>query len=121
MPRVASLFLPQLAVERLRGKERPSISRPEPRPRFEQPVDDDPGTCLVPRGGGWRPGARWATGRAVSFLAPALFGFFTFVFGADRAGIVGILLVLGAGLLALLPVKPPALHVPPTVAPSSAA
>ncbi len=61
------------------------------------------------------------TGRAVSFLAPALFGFFTFVFGADRAGIVGILLVLGAGLLALLPVKPPALHASPAVAPSSAA
>ncbi|ACV76989.1 MFS transporter [Nakamurella multipartita] len=48
------------------------------------------------------------TGRAVSFLAPTLFGFFTFVFDADRAGIVGILLVLGLGLLALLPVRPPA-------------
>lgn len=24
------------------------------------PVDDDPGPCSVPRGGGWRPGARWA-------------------------------------------------------------
>ena len=47
------------------------------------------------------------TGRAVSFLAPALFGLFTAVFNADRAGIVGILLVLLAGLLALLPVKPP--------------
>ena len=47
------------------------------------------------------------TGRAVSFLAPALFGLFTFIFGADRAGIVGILLVLLAGLLALLRVKPP--------------
>ena len=32
----------------------------------------------------------------------------TFVFDADRAGIVGILLVLGLGLLALLPVRPPA-------------
>ncbi len=49
------------------------------------------------------------TGRAVSFLAPALFGLFTYLFGADRAGMVGILLVLGAGLLALLPVKPPPL------------
>ena len=49
------------------------------------------------------------TGRAVSFLAPTLFGLFTFLFGSDRAGIVGILLVLGAGLLALLPVKPPVL------------
>jgi UMF1 family MFS transporter len=49
------------------------------------------------------------TGRAVSFLAPALFGLFTYLFDSDRAGIVGILLVLGAGLLALLPVKPPPL------------
>lgn len=24
------------------------------------PVDDNPGACSVPRGGGWRPGARWA-------------------------------------------------------------
>jgi MFS transporter, UMF1 family len=47
------------------------------------------------------------TGRAVSFLAPALFGLFVTVFGTDRAGIVGILLVLLAGLLALIPVKPP--------------
>jgi len=49
------------------------------------------------------------TGRAVSFLAPSLFGLFAFLFGSDRAGIVGILLVLGAGLLALLPVRPPVL------------
>ncbi|MEO5833652.1 MAG: MFS transporter [Nakamurella sp.] len=48
------------------------------------------------------------TGRAVSFLAPALFGLFTFLFEADRAGIVGILIVLLAGLVALLPVRPPA-------------
>ena len=47
------------------------------------------------------------TGRAVSFLAPALFGLFTFLFHADRAGIVGILLVLLAGLVALWPVRPP--------------
>ena len=60
MRRVASLFLPHLAVERLRRLERPSISRPEPRVPFEPPVDDDPGECSVPRGGGWRPGARWA-------------------------------------------------------------
>jgi UMF1 family MFS transporter len=48
------------------------------------------------------------TGRAVSFLAPALFGLFTFLFHADRAGIVGIVLVLIAGLVALWPVRPPA-------------
>ena len=28
------------------------------------PVDEDPGACSVPRGGGWRPGARWARGGA---------------------------------------------------------
>jgi UMF1 family MFS transporter len=47
------------------------------------------------------------TGRAVSFLAPAMFGLFTYIFGTNRAGIVGILLVLAAGLAALWPVQPP--------------
>jgi UMF1 family MFS transporter len=47
------------------------------------------------------------TGRAVSFLAPSLFGLFVWIFDAQRAGIVGIVLVLLAGLLALLPVRPP--------------
>ncbi|WP_306361399.1 MFS transporter [Nocardia sp. CC227C] len=47
------------------------------------------------------------TGRAVSFLAPTLFGLFAWAFDADRAGIVGLLLVLIIGLLALLPVRPP--------------
>jgi UMF1 family MFS transporter len=47
------------------------------------------------------------TGRAVSFLAPTLVGVFTQAFGSDRAGIVGILLVLGVGLLALWPVRSP--------------
>jgi UMF1 family MFS transporter len=47
------------------------------------------------------------TGRAVSFLAPTLVGLFTFLFASDRAGIVGIVLVLAAGLLALLPVRSP--------------
>ncbi|OWQ98330.1 DUF6504 family protein [Sphingopyxis witflariensis] len=65
MTRVASLFLPQLAIERLRRAA--PISRsgtpPEPArlgPRLPEPVDDNPGACSVPRGGGWRPGARWA-------------------------------------------------------------
>ena len=48
------------------------------------------------------------TGRAVSFLAPMLVGLCTWLFGSDRAGIVGILVVLAAGLAALLPVRPPA-------------
>lgn len=47
------------------------------------------------------------TGRAVSFLAPALFGLFAWAFGADRAGIVGIGIVLLVGLLLLLPVRTP--------------
>ncbi len=46
------------------------------------------------------------TGRAASFLAPTLFGLFAFVFGDDRWGIVGIMLVLLVGLVALLRVPP---------------
>ncbi|GAB3276904.1 MFS transporter [Sinomonas notoginsengisoli] len=55
------------------------------------------------------------TGRAVSFLAPALFSLcitiatpFVAPGSAQRWGIVGIMAVLLAGLLVLLPVKPPA-------------
>lgn len=59
MRRVVSLFLPDLAIERLRRLERSASRQPE-RPVLELPVDDDPGACSVPRGGGWRPGARWA-------------------------------------------------------------
>lgn len=47
------------------------------------------------------------TGRAVSFLAPQLFGLSIIIFGAQRWGIIGILLVLLLGLLLLLPVKAP--------------
>jgi UMF1 family MFS transporter len=47
------------------------------------------------------------TGRAVSFLAPALFALFVSIFDVERYGIIGILLVLLAGLLALLPVRRP--------------
>lgn len=62
MNRVASLYLPQFAIERLRRLERPA-KPPELRslqPRILPPIDDDPGACSVPRGSGWRPGARWA-------------------------------------------------------------
>ncbi|MFI9504827.1 MFS transporter [Nocardia sp. NPDC052566] len=48
------------------------------------------------------------TGRAATFLAPTLFAFFVWAFDAERAGIVGIILVLAVGLAALLPVRPPA-------------
>ncbi|MFC9790229.1 MFS transporter [Rhodococcus sp. NPDC127528] len=47
------------------------------------------------------------TGRAVSFLAPTLFGLFAWMFASDRAGILGLLVVLAAGLAALLPVRAP--------------
>ncbi|MFI9403369.1 MFS transporter [Nocardia sp. NPDC052316] len=47
------------------------------------------------------------TGRAVSFLAPTFFGLFVWFFDADRAGIIGIVLILVLGLLALLPVRSP--------------
>lgn len=47
------------------------------------------------------------TGRAVSFLGPALFALFSWLFDAPRAGIVGIAVVLIMGALALFFVSPP--------------
>ena len=47
------------------------------------------------------------TGRAVSFLAPLLFSVFIDVFGTDRAGMGGLLVVLAAGLAAMLAVRVP--------------
>jgi MFS transporter, UMF1 family len=48
------------------------------------------------------------TGRAVAFLAPWMFSVFIDLFGTDRAGMGGLLVVLGAGLLAMLRVRAPA-------------
>ena len=50
------------------------------------------------------------TGRAVAFLAPWLFSVFVDAFGAVRAGLGGISLVLIAGLLGMLVVRVPARH-----------
>jgi MFS transporter, UMF1 family len=47
------------------------------------------------------------TGRAVAFIAPWLFSVFVDVFGAVRAGLGGISLVLIAGVLAMLAVQVP--------------
>ncbi|MDO5367061.1 MFS transporter [Kocuria sp.] len=48
------------------------------------------------------------TGRAVSFLAPTMFGIFVTAFGAQIWGVLGILSVVGVGLLLLLfTPKPP--------------
>ncbi|WP_150307512.1 MFS transporter [Planctomonas psychrotolerans] len=46
------------------------------------------------------------TGRAVSFLAPALFGLAVAITGDTRFGIIGIVVVLLIGLLLMIPVKP---------------
>ncbi|MBW0014441.1 MFS transporter [Mycobacterium sp.] len=48
------------------------------------------------------------TGRAVAFIAPWLFSVFVDAFGAVRAGLGGICLVLMAGLLGMLAVRVPA-------------
>jgi MFS transporter, UMF1 family len=47
------------------------------------------------------------TGRAVSFVAPWLFSLFVDLFGAVRAGMGGLCLVMVAGLLGLLMVRVP--------------
>ena len=47
------------------------------------------------------------TGRAALFLAPLMFSTFIEWFGTERAGLGGLLVVLTAGLLALLPVRAP--------------
>jgi len=47
------------------------------------------------------------TGRAVAFLAPWLFFVFVDAFGADRAGLAGICLVLAVGLAGMLAVRVP--------------
>jgi MFS transporter, UMF1 family len=54
------------------------------------------------------------TGRAVSFLAPWLFSVFVDVFGAPRAGLAGLCLVMGAGLLGVLMVRAPGRSLTPT-------
>ena len=50
------------------------------------------------------------TGRAVAFVAPWLFSVFVDAFGAVRAGLGGISVVLIAGLLAMLMVRVPPRH-----------
>jgi UMF1 family MFS transporter len=48
------------------------------------------------------------TGRAVAPIAPFMFSTFVAVFGADRAGIAGLMLVLAAGFVAMSAVRVPA-------------
>lgn len=49
------------------------------------------------------------TGRAVSWLAPIAFSVSVSLAGSDRAGIIGIALILAIGAILLLPVRPPKL------------
>jgi protein ImuB len=64
MQRVAALYLPQWPIERLRRAER--RAQPEPglpadlTPLRTAAAKEQENACSVPRGGGWRPGARWA-------------------------------------------------------------
>jgi UMF1 family MFS transporter len=55
---------------------------------------------------GWLFGHYTSTGRAVSFLAPTLFGLLITLTGTPRAGIAAVFVVLLAGTLALAPVRP---------------
>jgi UMF1 family MFS transporter len=48
------------------------------------------------------------TGRAASFLAPTAFATFVAIAGSQRWGILGLVLVIAAGLAALLPLRLPA-------------
>ncbi|WP_019202732.1 MFS transporter [Tsukamurella sp. 1534] len=61
----------------------------------------------VPGREGQMFGLYQTTGRAASFLGPLMFGTFILAFGTDRAGIGGIIVVLGLGLVLLLRVRPP--------------
>ncbi|UYY56902.1 hypothetical protein [Sphingomonas sp. S2-65] len=64
MQRVAAIFLPSWPIDRLRRAERRAS------PEARAPADftaigaamatEHAKGCSVPRGGGWRPGARWA-------------------------------------------------------------
>ncbi|TWS22124.1 MFS transporter [Tsukamurella sputi] len=60
----------------------------------------------VPGREGQMFGLYQTTGRAASFLGPALFGLFVWAFGTDRAGIGGIIVVLALGLFLFAQVRP---------------
>lgn len=72
MPRLASLYFPFLPIERIRREEngnRPQPEVPAPAPLRAATADTSPAVadayaaradCSCPRGGEWRPGARWA-------------------------------------------------------------
>ncbi|WP_246025688.1 MFS transporter [Saccharopolyspora antimicrobica] len=59
------------------------------------------------------------TGRAVSFLGPLAFSGFIALFGSQRAGMGGIVLILVVGLVAMLPVRSPDRPTEPTEVPAA--
>jgi UMF1 family MFS transporter len=62
---------------------------------------------LAPAGGeGELFGLYATTGRAISFITPALFAMFVTLGGEDYWGILGIVAVLAVGILLMLRVKP---------------
>jgi UMF1 family MFS transporter len=62
---------------------------------------------LAPEGGeGELFGLYATTGRAISFITPALFAFFVTLGGADYWGILGIVAVLALGLVLMIPLRP---------------
>lgn len=72
MIRVASIALPFLPIERLHLQAQ-TAARLEAVDFSIPPlttIDDNPGACSVPRGGGWRPGARWARDNALAASRP---------------------------------------------------
>lgn len=71
MKRVASLYLPNWSIDRIRRTGRPHAAPPEPRAASSAALEglgamgaeaaaERENACSAPRGGGWRPGARWA-------------------------------------------------------------
>ena len=61
-----------------------------------------------PESAGENFGLYATTGRAVSFLGPAMFALAIQIFGFQRAGTLGILIVLAVGLALIIPVRPDA-------------
>ena len=62
---------------------------------------------LAPEGGeGELFGLYATTGRAISFITPALFAYFVTLGGADYWGILGIVAVIALGLVLMLPLRP---------------
>jgi MFS transporter, UMF1 family len=78
---------------------------------FVGPTQSSARTLLLRMTGDGKEGVAFGlyamTGRAATFLAPAMFALFVAVLGSDRAGIGGLLVVLSAGFAGMLLVTTP--------------